>query len=1204
CPRCLLAYGIDGFPGEGAASSGGPAVRLFPFDKVCDFGDYELIEEIGRGGMGIVYRARQKSLNRMVALKVILAGCWATEFQVERFRAEAEAAARLDHPNIVPIYDIGENNGQPFFTMRLVEGTNLGEPLGQSKPDKTARHHTPEQAKTGESCIPFPQAAGQLAGARFELAFWNGQGETDHVRRTGAETSRAPRWIGRDAAALLAKLSRAVHYAHQRRVLHRDLKPTNILIDAKGEPHLTDFGLAKMLEPSRGRTLTAAVLGTPAYMAPEQARGRSGQVSTAADIYSLGAILYELLTGQAPFTGESPLEILDLVRAAEPIPPRALDPTVHRDLETICLKCLHKEPDRRYGSAEALAEDVERWLEGKPILARPVAPVERLWLWARRKPTVAALAAAVVFLILATAIGSTLLSFRIAAARDEARRQAEDNRKQLVRLDVANGVRLVEAGDHLSALPWLGEALCLEAGVASRETSHRMRLYGVLQQCPRLLQLWFHDHFATVAAFSPDGARVLTCGHDGIARVWDTQTGAARTPILWQTNTIEEEGRLYLAARVRHADWSGSGKRFVAVCNYQVRIWDAQSGQPLGSPLVHSDEIWSAHFSPDERCVVTASTDRTARIWDADTGAPLGEPLRHSAAIEWALFSPDGRRVATASRDHTARLWDANTHRPVGTPLGHRHIVRRVAFSPDGARVVTSSYDGTARIWDAATGQSIGPPFEHRAEVRAAVFSPDGQSVATASGDRTARVWDAATGAALTPRLVHDAVVDLVQFSADGRRIVTGSFDNTARIWDAKTGASATPPLAHNHIVSQAMFHPDGRRVLTASDDGVVRLWDLPSATAISPLSPSIEPFEAMAFSPDGSFALCLDRHGAARVWHLRLRRPLTEPLPLAARLLHAAFAHDARRLLTISSDQTYQLWDAHTGQTTAPLWKAGACELAPLFGPDARRIVMTENAQTARIVEVPGGLPRSAAMRHRHAILAVAWSPNGEHVATGTAGGRIHLWEAGTGQAKTPILRHDAEILHLNFSPDGRWLASGSRDGAVKVWQMQTGLPQGRPLLHPRAAAFVKFSPDGQWLLTASDDKKVRVWDWRLGTLTASPMAHDRYIKHAVFHPSDARMITIDEGLDARLWDVASGQPINLDGKGRPGFESVAASNSAAWPWDLRAEERPAADLILLTQLLSGRRIAGASSLVPIERDELRALWREWRENQEHAAR
>jgi WD40 repeat protein len=752
--------------------------QVAPPEMAPQVPDYEIAEEVGRGGMGVVYKARQLSANRIVALKVIRADRLEQPSPeerrkaVERFVTEAQAAARLEHESIVNVYDVGEVGGRPFYSMRFVEGSSLHD-----------------------------------------------------LRKPGPLESRR-------AAAYMAAVARAVHDAHRHGILHRDLKPHNILVEARGDrPLVADFGLAKLLQGGAEITRTGDVMGTPPYMSPEQAQG-SASLTVASDVYSLGATLYALLTGRPPFQGDDPVQTLRRVVEDEPAPPRILNPDVDRDLETICLKCLEKEPRKRYASAEEVADRLQLFLEGKPIPDRPITRAERLWRWCRRNPLLAAtgcIAAAGIIAVVTLSISFAIHANRAAENESQAatdlrdalgdakteRRLAQD---RLVNLEVTAGVRLMDEGDLLGSLAWFAKALEEEKGGPERERIHRMRLGAIWQQCPRLLQLWLHEGPVNHAEFSHDGRQVVTASDDNTVRVWDVQSGQLVTAPL-KHNSV-----------VRHAAFSSGGRWLVtATCGNTARVWDAQSGQPVTPPLKHNSIVFYAAFSPDGRRVVTASGDHTARVWNAQSGQPVTAPLKHNGRVWHVVFSPDGGRVLTTSDDRTARVWDAQSGQPVTGPLKHNSGHYHAVFSPDGGRVLTASDDRTARVWDAQSGQPVTGPLKHNVLVWHAAFSPDGQRIVTASGDQTARVWDAQSGQPVTPPLKHNASVLHAAFSPDGQRVVTASHDRTARVWDAQSGQPVTGPLKHNGGVKNAAFSPDGRRVVTVSDDQTARVWDLPS---------------------------------------------------------------------------------------------------------------------------------------------------------------------------------------------------------------------------------------------------------------------------------------------------------------------------------------------------------------------------------------
>jgi WD40 repeat protein/serine/threonine protein kinase/tetratricopeptide (TPR) repeat protein len=959
---------------------------------------YEILGELGRGGMGVVYKARQVGLNRTVALKMVLAAEHAGPEMVQRFRVEAEAIARLAHPNIVQVYEVGEVDGRPYFSLEYVDGGSLAQLLqGQPQPPRVA-------------------------------------------------------------AGLIETLARAVHVAHEAGVVHRDLKPANILLDVRfsindfrlnsdgsgtlprgglpppsgnrqspiGNPKITDFGLAKKLDSGAGQTQSGSIIGTPSYMAPEQAAGQGKRLGPAADVYSLGAILYELITGRPPFRSDTPLDTLLQVLHDEPLPPHRLQPKVPRDLETITLKCLHKEPARRYPSALALADDLRRFLDGEAVTARPATAWERGRRWARHHPTAAGVAAAgalaaVVFVALVLRDRAKLQAEhaqveaernKVEAERDNVRGEKQRAMQRLVRLTVANGGQHLNEGDLLLALPWFAEALRQEQDDPGRAAMHRVRLAAVLRQCPRLVHAWFHDAPVNAAAFTPDARQVLTAGEDGVARL---RFLPGREPDGGAAGAEFDHGR-----PVRLAELRRDGRQLLTVDDEGVaRFWEVPDGEVRALPPTG---VLHAAYSADGSRVLTAGADRTARVWDAATGKAIGPPLRHAADVRQAAFSPDGAWVATASGDRTAVVWDAATGLPLAAPMPHDGAVRSVAFSPDGQRLVTASDDHTARVWDVSTGEPVTPPLRHAGPVAAASFSPDGTAVVTASDDHTARVWDARTGTPLTAALSHGSEVLHAAFSPEGRRVVTASDDNTARVWDVTTGRPITPPLRHNGTVRRAVFGPNGRAVLTASQDGVVRIWVVADD---SPGDPAGGPRDAprAVFGPDGRRKLRINGDNTARVHDSGTDEPLTPLLRHDGPVTHAAFSPDGSRVLTTSADRTAQVWDAATGAAVGARLRHGSDVVHGSFSPDGRRVVTASVDNTARV------------------------------------------WDAATGEPVAPPLRQPGSVTRAVFSPDGRCVLTAGHDGTARAWDADTGEPLAPPL------------PSAGWVRQALADDG-RTWD------------------------------------------------------------------------------------------------------------------------------
>jgi WD40 repeat protein len=756
---------------EGATMSPSPGTRL------RYFGDYELLDEVARGGMGVVYKARQMSLNRAVALKMILAGQLASPADVQRFHLEAEAAANLDHPNIVPIYEVGEHQGQHYFSMKLIEGGSLDQQPGRFTKDPRA------------------------------------------------------------AARLLTILARAVHYAHQRGILHRDLKPANILLDPKGEPHVTDFGLAKRTEGEPGLTQSGTLVGTPGYMAPEQTRAEK-VLSTAVDIYGLGAILYELLTGRPPFRADTPLDTLRQVQEREAEPPRSVNLRVDRDLETICLKCLRKEPGKRYASSEALADDLERYLRQEPIQARRTPPWERAWKWARRRPAAAAILATLAAVAVVLVLGWSWRQY-------------------------ARGI--AEQKNHRRRLRGNAD-FCL----------HQAAMYQKMNR-PAYSMCYLVSGLETAAQLGD--ADLQKIFRTELAR-WQPRLNSVRAIV--PLSTPEEEKFLGLSMHefAHSVAISPDGTRALAGGgSYQCGLWNAATGQTVSLP--HPSWVIAVAFSPDSKIAATGCYDGTTRLWDAATGKPLGEPLRHGGRL--LTFSPDGRSLLTSDR-RTVRLWETVTGKPIGQPMTHDWQVNAVAFRGDGKTLVTGGgsrfwrkrpkggdqlvRDGGARLWDATTTQAIGQLMQHDT-VYAVTFSPDGKTVVTGGSETvrtpqgsftrgSARQWDAKTGQPLDrPPLFHAGDPPyVVAFSPDGKTLLVAGERNDgwgARLWDAASGKPLSEKLDTLGSVLVARFHPDGKTFCTGTQSSF-QLWETATGRLLDKTMETmyVENVAGLALSADG----------------------------------------------------------------------------------------------------------------------------------------------------------------------------------------------------------------------------------------------------------------------------------------------------------------------------------------------------------------
>jgi WD40 repeat protein len=994
-----------------------------------DLGGITIVRAIGTGGMGRVYEARQQAPSRLVAVKVMRDGI-VSAAQMRRFEYEAQVLARLRHPHVAQIHALSAARigplTIPYFVMELV-------------PD-------------AKPLTLFCAAGG------FSI---------------------------RSRVGMLRKVAAAVAHGHQKGVIHRDLKPGNILVGGDGEPKVIDFGIARSTDGDAAITalhLTdpGQVVGTLHYMSPEQLAGHGDDIDARSDVYALGLVLYELLTGTLPYDlrGRSVVDAIRVVQEEEP-PVRVTvaravcaDPEVTADdarsLGVIVAKCLEKRAADRYATAAELEAELSRWLAGEPIVARPLSASEQLLRLARRHRAAAAAMGASLAAMLAAIVGVSFFAVR-------AEREGAAARSQLYRATVLLAAASRDRGAEAEARHLSATARKLSAETGARRPLELACLETSLDDAIAVLD--GHTAMVQALAWAPHLPRLVSAGEDGSVRLWEAVERGGGFADGWRQTVLAT-----LDAEVCGIAFSPDGDRVAVACgDGGALVWDCVTRRERVRCVGHKGIVYGISFSPDGGQLVTGGRDGTVRIWDAATGREELSLRGNGGTVYSVAYSPDGGVIASASQDATVRLWDAATGAARAVLRGHGKRVFSVAFSPHGDCVATAAEDATVRVWDVTTGEERAV-FQHPVRANAVTFLADGR-VVTATHDAVLRIWDPATGVEVGRRLGHGGGIWSVASFGQGPWLASGGTDATVRIWRNDFGSN--PALACGGDARAVTHDPTGSQVAVATTSGI-EVLEAVKGRRIASLSHDGRQVNDVRFFPDGRLLAAACDRGIVEVWPMLgvdksdRDAAVSEPRRFEAhsrRVYSIDVDATGERLATAGEDKAARIWRWGDEPTEIAAFKHEKRVLCSRFSADGSMLYTACEDRMARLWEIPTGHERVRFEGHREQVNWLALTPDGKRLATASSDGTVRLWDAATGALQATLTGPSLQVWKVAFTPDGSRLVAVSADGVVYLWDASSGETVSVLRGHAAAVWGVSVSPRGDTLVSGGDARTLRLW-------------------------------------------------------------------------------------------------------------------------------